>query len=97
MRRQVVFRAAPECEPSARTAVERDSREHAVWAALRTVIDPELGLDVVTLGLIYDVAISADVAAATVNHIVAQYPETELPTFDGPPFALFSIKFRSST
>ena len=42
-----------------------DPRLEALWHALGTVIDPEIGLDVVTLGLIYGVEIRDDVAWIT--------------------------------
>ena len=44
---------------------ENDSRLGTIWTALATVIDPELGLDVVTLGLIYGVEIDRSTARVT--------------------------------
>ena len=43
----------------------RDQRERALWSALGTVIDPEIGLDIVTLGLVYGVEITGDAACIT--------------------------------
>ena len=44
---------------------DADPRLAALWTALATVIDPEIGLDLVTLGLVYGVEIDGDVAHIT--------------------------------
>ena len=42
-----------------------DPRLQSTWRALEMVIDPEVGLDIVTMGLVYDVAITDDIAHVT--------------------------------
>lgn len=42
-----------------------DRRLAALWTALATVLDPELGLDIVTLGLVYGVEIDGPMARIT--------------------------------
>ena len=43
--------------PAQAASADPDINGGLVWEALATVIDPEIGLDIVTLGLVYEVEI----------------------------------------
>jgi metal-sulfur cluster biosynthetic enzyme len=62
------FRTNPTFPGVPRVANEQpdvDPITGAIWTALATVIDPELGLDIVTLGLVYGVELEGATARIT--------------------------------
>ncbi|HEY0967167.1 MAG TPA: putative Fe-S cluster assembly protein SufT [Opitutaceae bacterium] len=59
---------APAAESSAPAAAEGFS-EAAVWAALKSCFDPEIPVNIVDLGLVYDLAIEANAAGKQVVEV----------------------------
>jgi metal-sulfur cluster biosynthetic enzyme len=62
--------ASPAHDASAPSAAAADTpalTEERVREALRNVVDPEIGIDMVSLGLIYDIAIQGSVVHVTMT------------------------------
>jgi metal-sulfur cluster biosynthetic enzyme len=56
---------APATPPAAAPEREAEIDGDRVWEALSTVIDPEIGLDIVTLGLVYDLELIENAVRVT--------------------------------
>lgn len=68
--------AAPNAPPAAQTSIDGD----LVWEALSTVIDPEIGLDIVTLGLVYELEALDDAVRVTFSLTTPGCPMEEAIT-----------------
>ncbi|MGH7619011.1 MAG: metal-sulfur cluster assembly factor [Gemmatimonadaceae bacterium] len=67
-----------------------DPRLATIWTALSTVIDPELGLDIVTLGLVYGVDVDGSTARITYTLTTPGCPMEQAIT-DGVRRAVSSV------
>ena len=65
-------------DPGGWLALSPDDAREAAWDALRTVYDPELFLDVVTLGLVYEVRAESDKLVVEMTMTTPGCPASEV-------------------
>ena len=65
-------------DPGGWLALSPDDAREAAWDALRTVYDPELYLDVVTLGLVYEVRAESDKLVVEMTMTTPGCPASEV-------------------
>lgn len=68
------------------TDVEADPRVAEVWEALRDVLDPEIGINIVDLGLVYGVRLDGEVAMLDITLTSPACPLTD--EIEGQVFAV---------
>ncbi|HET8657062.1 MAG TPA: metal-sulfur cluster assembly factor [Longimicrobiaceae bacterium] len=70
----------PAATPATSAAEEVEIDGDLVWEALSTVIDPEIGLDIVTLGLVYEVELIENAVRVTFSLTTPGCPMEEAIT-----------------